>query len=123
MAYAFARREQQKRDLEKVELSTGGTRPAGHANEEVVTAMRAVGIDTPSRTPHEITVEELQNSEYVVTMGCSAADVCPAGWAGDSRDWELKDSGGRPPDEVAAICEEIERRVRALFEELEEAVR
>ncbi len=124
MAYAFARHERQERDLEgKIELSTGGTRPAEHVHEEVVTAMQAVGIDISGQTPHEITVEELQNSEYVVTMGCSAADVCPAGWAGDSRDWDLKDPDGRPPDEVAAIREEIERRVRALFEELEEAVR
>lgn len=124
MAHAFARHERQERDLEgKVELSTGGTRPAGHVHEEVVTAMQAVGIDISNRTPREITVEELQGSEYVVTMGCSAADVCPAGWAGDSQDWELNDPDGRPRDEVAAIRDEIERRVRALFEELEEAVR
>jgi len=48
--------------------------------------MREVGIDISDRTPQEITFEELQNSEYVITMGCSANDVCPAGWGGESRD-------------------------------------
>jgi len=116
MAYAFARRERRELDLEgKIELPTGGTRPAEHVHEVVVATMQAVGIDVLERTPREITAEELQNSEYVVTMGCSAED----GWAGDSRDWNLDDPDGRPPDEVAAIREEIERRVHALFEELE----
>lgn len=85
--------------------------------------MSAVGIDVSDRTPREITVEELQDSAYVVTIGCSAADVCPAGWAGDNGDWDLDDPDGLPPTEVAAIREEIERRVQALFEELEETIR
>ena len=82
MAYAFARLERRERDLEeKIELSTGGTRPAEHVHEEVVTAMQAVGIDISDRTPREISVEELQNSEYVVTMGAVRREtsVRPAG--------------------------------------------
>jgi arsenate reductase len=59
--------------------------------------MRVVGIDLSGRTPREITFEETQESDYVITMGCSADDVCPAGWAGESRDWNLND-----PDEKLA---------------------
>jgi len=53
-------------------------------------------------------------------MGCAAEDVCPAGWAGESRDWNLDDPDGKPPEAVRAIRDEVESRVAALFDELEE---
>ncbi len=120
MAYAFAKREVARRDLEdEVDLLTGGTRPAGHVHEEVVAAMDTVGFDLSDRTPREITFEETRDSDIVITMGCSAEDVCPAGWAGDNRDWDLDDPDGKSPGEVTAIRDEIERRVTSLFDELE----
>lgn len=121
MAYAFGRRELEERGLGgAVELVTGGTRPADHVHDEVVQAMDAVGIDISDRTPREISFEEIRASEYVVTMGCSD-DVCPAGWAGENRDWDLDDPDGKSPTEVAEIRDEIERRVSALFDEIEPA--
>jgi len=121
MAYAFGRRAVGERGLDGVELVTGGTRPADRVHDEVVQAMDAVGVDVSDRTPREITVEETQASDYVITMGCSADDVCPAGWAGENRDWDLDDPDGKSPTEVAAIRDEIERRVNDLLDEVEAA--
>ena len=122
MAYAFGQAEVAARDLgDEVEITTGGTRPADHVHDEVVQAMDGVGIDIADRTPREITFEETQASDYVITMGCSADDVCPAGWAGENRDWDLDDPDGKSLDEVAAIRDEIERRVRDLFDDLDAA--
>jgi arsenate reductase len=119
MAYALAQREVEQRGLEdEIELITGGTRPADHVHDEVVRAMHAVGIDISGRTPREIAFEETQGSDYVITMGCSADDVCPAGWAGENRDWNLDDPDGKSAAEVGRIRDEIERRVNDLFDEL-----
>lgn len=121
MAYAFAERELAERGLEDaIELSTGGTRPAEHVHDEVVRALDAVGIDVGDRTPSEISFEALRASDFVVTMGCSAEDVCPAGWAGESRDWDLDDPDGKAPREVERIRDEIEARVRELVDEFAE---
>lgn len=120
MAYAFALRERDARGLD-VELVTGGTRPAERVHPEVVDAMADVGIDVSDRSPRDVTAEELHASDYVVTMGCSADDACPAGWSGENRDWDLDDPDGRSPDAVAAIRDEIARRVSGLFDELERA--
>lgn len=81
MAYAFAQLELKKRDLtDKIALITGGTQPADHVHPEVVETMAEAGIDISDRTPREATFEEIQASDYVITIGCSADDVCPAGW-------------------------------------------
>jgi arsenate reductase len=51
-------------------------------------------------------------------MGCDAADVCPAGWGGENRDWDLDDPDGRDPEAVREIRDTIRRRVSELFDEL-----
>lgn len=86
---------------------------------EVVTVMEEIGIDLSENTPHDITVGELQASEYVITMGCSAQDVCPATWSGDNRDWGLDDPDGKSIEEVRDIRDEIEGRVSEFFDEIE----
>jgi len=119
MAHAFARREAKARGVEEqVVLVTGGTDPADQVHEGVIAAMDAVGIDLRGITPREITFEETRTSEYVITMGCSASNVCPAGWAGENRDWDLEDPAGKPSETVASIRNEIESRVTALFDEI-----
>lgn len=120
MAYGFARRELEERGLEgRFDLVTGGTQPADHVHEEVVETMAESGIDVGDRTPREVTFAEIQGSDYVITMGCSAAAVCPAGWAGESRDWDLTDPDGKSATEVARIRDGIQHRVRELFDELQ----
>ncbi len=119
MAYAFAERERASRGLEaEIDLVTGGTDPADHVHAEVVAAMADAGFDIADRTPREVTFEEVRDADYVITMGCSANDVCPAGWAGENRDWDLDDPDGRSPDDVARIRDDIRKRVAALFDEL-----
>ncbi|MFC4359351.1 low molecular weight phosphatase family protein [Halobium salinum] len=119
MATAFAERERRERGVEEqIEVVTGGTQPADHVHEEVVGVMEEVGFDLADRTPREVTFEELQSVDYVVTMGCSAESVCPASWSGENRDWDLDDPDGRDPQEVREIRDTIEARVSALFDEL-----
>ena len=120
MAYAFAARERATRDA-PVELRTGGTRPAESVHPEVVDAMQDVGVDISDEVPRGISAAELRDAEYVITMGCSVEEACPAGIGGESRDWDLDDPDGSDPEAVAAIRDDIERRVGALFDELEQS--
>jgi arsenate reductase len=119
MAYAFAQRNVSNLEVsDRIDLVTGGTRPADCVHDEVVRAMSAVGIDISDRTPREVTFEEIQQSDYVITMGCSADDICPAGWAGQNRDWNLDDPDGQSAAEVGRIRDEIEERVNRLISEV-----
>ncbi len=122
MSAAFARRERERRGLEdRVEILTGGTHPADHVHEEVVESMAEVGIDLSTRTPREISLEELQSCDYVATMGCSTLDVGDVGDDVDVRDWALEDPDGKDADRVQEIRDEIEGLVVALFDEFSPA--
>lgn len=118
MATAFAEREKNRRQLD-VEILTGGTDPADHVHPEVVEVMEERSIDLSDRSPREITPEELEDVDYVVTMGCSAEGVCPAGWNGENRDWDLEDPDGKDPETVRSIRDDIKRRVSILMDEIE----
>ncbi|QKY17322.1 low molecular weight phosphatase family protein [Halorubrum sp. CBA1229] len=119
MAAAFAERERDDRDAgDRIEIITGGTRPADHVHDVVVEAMRELSVELGDRTPREVTPDELRAVDLVVTMGCSASDVCPATWNGESRDWGLDDPHGQSLKDVREIRDEIENRVVALFDEL-----
>lgn len=120
MATAFAERERDERRAKQIEIVTGGTDPADHVHGEVVEVMAELGFDLGDRTPREVTPEELQECDYVITMGCSAKDVCPATWSGENRDWGLDDPDGQDLATVRAIRDEIEARVSDLFDELAE---
>ncbi len=119
MATALARMELERRDAaDRVDIVTGGTRPADHVHEEVVEAMRELGVDLTDRTPREVSREEIMETDYVITMGCSAEDVCPVTWDGVNRDWGLEDPDGKDPETVREIREEIRRRVSDLLDEV-----
>lgn len=119
MAYAFAQKERAERDAkEQVTLMTGGTQPADHVHKVVADVMQECNVDLSDRTPREVTPDELQDTDIVITMGCSASNVCPATWNGENRDWDLDDPDDRPLEEVREIRDEIEHRVEELFDEL-----
>ncbi|MFB6125395.1 MAG: arsenate reductase ArsC [Halanaeroarchaeum sp.] len=117
MAAAFARRAVGERALD-VEVVSGGTDPGEHVHPVVVEAMAEVGIDLSSEKPRLITDDELFDSAYVVTMGCSADDVCPVHWVGDERDWDLEDPHGKPLPAVREIRDDIRARVEDLLNEI-----
>ncbi|WP_226041255.1 low molecular weight phosphatase family protein [Natrinema sp. DC36] len=119
MSTAFAERERERRGLEdRVEILTGGTHPADHVHDEVVDVMDEAGFDLSDRTPREITLDELRSCDYVATMGCSTLDVGDVGEAVDVRDWALEDPDSQDLERVRETRDEIERRVKDLFDEM-----
>jgi protein-tyrosine-phosphatase len=119
MAAAFATEWIESRGLEdRFEVVSGGTDPADHVHEVVIEAMAERGIDLSDAEPTVLPREAILAVDHVITMGCSADDVCPATWRGDSRDWDLEDPGGKSLETVRSIRDEIENRVATLLANL-----
>ncbi len=98
---------------------SAGTTPAEHVHPEVIEAMRELGVDLSDRRPQLLTHELAERADLIVTMGCG--DQCPYIPGKRYLDWELPDPKGRPLAEVRATRDEIDRRVRALSDELDQA--
>ena len=119
MATAFAERERDEREMD-VEIVTGGVNPAASVHDEVVEVMQEVGIDIRDKMPLEITPADIEDADYVVTMGCSVDQFRPDEWNGEARQWELEATTDETVSSYRAVRDEIQERVTAFFDEIEQ---
>ena len=100
----------------RVQVLSAGSTPADEVNPGVITVMQEVGIDLRNERPKVLTTDAVEASDVVVTMGCG--DACPVFPGKRYLDWALDDPAGRTAEEIRPIRDDIERRVRALLDEL-----
>ena len=121
IAAAFAERECEQRGLtDVVDIYSAGTDPADELHAEVITTMADIGIDLSDRRPKYVVLEDLKESHFLVTMGCTITQFNPDHYGVETREWDLPNPDGADPETVAEIRDEIESRVSALFDEIEE---
>jgi protein-tyrosine-phosphatase len=82
----------------------------------VIEVMQEVGIDLRSERPTLLQDDPVRVSGVEITMGCR--DACPVFPGIRCEDWELEDPAGKSIDEVRAIRDEIDGRVRSLLDDL-----
>ena len=100
----------------KVRVRSAGSEPADRVNPAVVQVMDEIGIDVSKEIPSKLATEDVAASDVVITMGCG--DACPIFPGKRYEDWVLTDPAGKGPDEVRAIRDEIDQRVRDLLADL-----
>ena len=101
---------------DRVDVRSAGTDPAETINPVVAEAMSERGIDLSGRTPRRLEDAAVREANVAITMGCG--DACPVYPGTRYEDWDLADPSGKSLEEVRAIRDEIERRVRSLTESL-----
>ena len=103
---------------DRVVVRSAGTAPAETINRAVVDVMAEIGIDLHATGAHpkKLTDTAVEASDVVITMGCG--DKCPFYPGKRYLDWALDDPAGQGPDAVRPIRDEIDRRVRALLDEI-----
>ena len=99
-----------------IQVLSAGSAPKDAINPVAVAAMAEVGIDIANNTPKILTVDAVQASDVVITMGCG--DTCPYFPGKRYEDWVLADPAGKGIEEVRVIRDEIKARVAALVSEL-----
>jgi arsenate reductase (thioredoxin) len=91
---------------------SAGSRAESRVHPEVVDAMREVGIDLEGRFPHQLSTEDVEWADLVVTMGCG--DACPVLPGKRYLDWNLQDPAGMPIEVVRQIRDSIAGLVEEL---------
>ena len=101
---------------DRIDVLSAGSQPADGINPVAVEAMAEVGIDITAARPKVLTLDAVQASDVVVTMGCG--DECPFFPGKRYEDWVLDDPAGQPLGAVRPVRDEIRRRVERLVAEL-----
>lgn len=99
-----------------VHVRSAGSTPAREIHAGVREAMAEIGVDMDQEFPKPLTDEVVRAADVVITMGCG--DACPVYPGKTYLDWEFDDPAGKTVDEVRPIRDYIDRRVRALLDEL-----
>lgn len=100
----------------RIEVLSAGSAPGDRINPVAVAAMGEVGIDIAAHAPRVLTVDDVRQSDVVITMGCG--DACPIFPGKRYEDWQLEDPAGQGLDAVRPIRDEIRTRVEALIDDL-----
>lgn len=101
---------------DSIEVRSAGSAPAETINSAAVEAMAEAGIDISAQSPKILTLDAVESSTVVITMGCG--DACPVFPGVSYRDWALEDPAGKGVEAVRPIRDEIRSRVEALIAEL-----
>ena len=101
-------------DPERARAISAGTQPADRLHPEVLDAMAACDIDLSNATPRLLTEDLVQDATALVTMGCG--ESCPSIPVLEFEDWALPDPKGQSAETVAAIRDDIRRRVSTFVE-------
>jgi arsenate reductase len=100
----------------RIDVRSAGSAPADRVNPAAVEAMAELGIDMSAEIPKVLTIEAVQESDVVITMGCG--DTCPIFPGKRYEDWELEDPAGQGVAAVRPIRDEIRSRIEGLIASL-----
>lgn len=94
---------------------SAGTKITDEVNPVAVVVMKEKGIDISHNKPKLLTMNMVNNSDLVVTMGCGVGNVCPGSFLKDTINWGLEDPRGQSIEKVREIRDKIEQLVKALI--------
>ena len=103
-----------------IRAESAGQEPADEVWPNVVEAMHEVGIDISARRPKKLALEMQLHADWAITLACGAQ--CPY-VPFIVEDWDIPDPAGKPLEEVRAIRDAVEARVRDMIDTRLEAIR
>lgn len=102
---------------DRIEVRSSGTAPKNQVNPAVIEVMLEEGIDISGNVPKVLTDQMVQDSDYVITMGCG--DACPFYPGKTYLDWPLEDPAGQGAEAIRPIRDEIKALINGLIAEID----
>lgn len=99
-----------------IEVRSAGSLPAGEIHPFAVELLEERGISVAEAFPKPLTDDVVRAADYVITMGCG--DACPIYPGKQYLDWEIADPQDMTFDKAREIFNDIEIRVRDLWNHL-----
>jgi arsenate reductase len=113
MAEGFLR----KHGGDRYRVSSAGLMPHWRVDPQAVVAMRAVGVDISAQEPKGLEAIDVAGQDVVITLCAAPDDLCPSGFRGELRHWDIEDPHDRPMEIYRLVRDEIRRKVEGLVRE------
>lgn len=97
----------------KVTAISAGTKPEKQVHPVVVQVMNEVGFDLSQNIPKKLTVNLLNNAQYLITMGCE--EDCPYKPTVKNLEWKFDDPKDMTLDHVRRLRDHIEIQVKTFL--------
>jgi arsenate reductase (thioredoxin) len=101
----------------RIAARSAGLQPVGHLYEDALTVMAESGIDLDQAYPKPLSADIHEAAQYVVTLDC--ADEVDHLDGKDYRNWDVPNVQGRSLEDIRALRDDLESRVRALIREID----
>ena len=101
------------------EARSAGSEPGLHVHPVVVEALAEIGIDASDHVPARLDQETIEWPDLIVST--CPEEACPVTHGRPRIRWEFPDPRNLPLEQVRPIRDDIEKRVRELVEELDNA--
>ncbi|MDQ1725226.1 MAG: hypothetical protein QOG52_2254 [Frankiaceae bacterium] len=101
---------------DRARVLSAGSEPGAAVNPVVAQVLAERGISTADHVPTLLDYDLVEGCDVVITMGCG--ETCPVFPGKRYEDWEISDPKGKGIEEVRAVVDDVDRRVRALLTQL-----
>jgi arsenate reductase len=101
---------------DRARVLSAGSEPGTAVNPVVAQVLAERGISTADHVPTLLDYDLVEGCDVVITMGCG--ETCPVFPGKRYEDWEISDPKGKGIEEVRAVVDDVDRRVRALLTQL-----
>lgn len=103
----------------KIKVRSAGTAAYGEVVRPTIEVMREKGIDISRHTSEQLTSDQLEWADVIVSMAdYTAEELCPDSFQGIKIDWHIHDPYGGSMDAYRISRDEIEYRVKLLIDEI-----
>ena len=99
----------------KIKVRSAGTAAYGEVVRPTIDVMNEKGIDVSRHTSEQLTSEQLEWADIVVSI---ADYTCPGSFQGRKIDWRIHDPFGGSMDAYRISRDEIEYRVKSLIDDI-----
>lgn len=103
---------------EKVEVRSGGTKPALQVSGKGTTVMAEEGIDISSQYPKGVSDSDFEWADRVILMGCGVECPNVGSFSEKVEDWGIDDPIGQPIEFYREIRDEIKKKVLDLLDRM-----
>jgi len=103
---------------DRFQVSSAGLMPHWRVDPQAIVAMRGAGVDISAQEPKSLENVDRNSQDLIITLCGPRDDLCPTGFKGQVRHWDIPDPHDKPMEIYMAVRDEIRGRVERLVEEL-----